>query len=115
MGRSKASLSSRSDKAQRRRLRDLAELAYERELSRELSDLEADFARWRSGDTNAFDLSEAIHVFHQGPARELFARYGRSSQELVVAQAIHGGIISRDEAGAVMLKHLAGHLKALEE
>jgi len=107
-------MSSQADKEQRRRLRDLAALAYERELSRELSDLEAEFSRWRSGETNAFDLSKAIHAFHQGPARELFSRYGRSSEELVVAQAIHGGIISRDEVGAVMLKHLAGHLRAFE-
>jgi len=56
-------MSSQSDKVQRRRLRELAELAYERELSRELSDLEAEFGRWRSGETNAFDLSEAIHGF----------------------------------------------------
>jgi|KBSSwiStaDraftv2_1062776.scaffolds.fasta_scaffold252585_1 hypothetical protein len=107
-------MSSQSDKEQRRRLRELAELAYERELSRELSDLEGEFSRWRSGETNAFDLSEAIHAFHQGAARELFSRYGRSSQELVVARAIHDGIISRDEVGAAMLKHLAGHLRALE-
>ena len=107
-------MGNQSDKAQRRRLRELAELAYERELSRELSDLEADFSRWRSGETNAFDLSEAIHTFHQGAARELFSRYGGSSQELVVAQAIHAGVITRDEAGAVVLKHLAGHLRALE-
>ena len=107
-------MSSQSDKALRRCLRELAELAYERELSRELSELEAEFGRWHSGETNAFDLSEAIHGFHQGAARELFSRYQRSNEELVVAQAIHGGIISRDEAGAAMLKHLAGHLRALE-
>ena len=106
-------MSSQADKEQRRRLRDLAALAYERELSRELTDLEAEFGRWRFGETNAFDLSERSMPF-QGPARELFSRYGRSSEELVVAQAIHGGVISRDEVGAVMLKHLAGHLRAFE-
>jgi len=101
-----------SDKTQRRRLRELAELAYERELSRELADLEVEFRRWRAGETNAFDLSEAIHHFHQGAARELFSRYGGSDPELVVAAAIHNGVISKDEAGAAMIKHLAGHLKA---
>src|SRR5262245_7573218 len=101
------------DKTQRRRLRELAELAYTRELSRELAELEEEFRRWRSGETNAFDLSEAIHSFHQGPARELFSRYGRSDPEMVVAGAIHQGIISKGEVGDAMLKHLAGHLKAL--
>jgi len=103
-----------SDKTQRRRLRELAESAYERELSLELTDLEAEFVRWRTGNTNAFDLSEAIHHFHQGAARELFSRYGRSDTELVVAQAIHNGVISKDEAGSAMIKHLAGYLKALK-
>ena len=103
-----------ADKAQRRRLQDLADVAYERELSRELSELEAEFGRWRAGETNAFDVSEAVHHFHQGPARELFSKYGRSDLELVVAQAIHNGLISRDEAGAEVIKLLSGHLKAFE-
>jgi len=37
-------------KAQRRRIRELAGIAYDRELSRELTDLEQEFARWRSGE-----------------------------------------------------------------
>jgi hypothetical protein len=103
-----------ADKAQRRRLQDLAEVAYERELSRELSDLESEFGRWHAGETNAFDMSEAIHQFHLGPARELFSKYGRSDLGLVVAQAIHNGLISKDEAGAEVIKLLAGHLKTFE-
>jgi hypothetical protein len=103
-----------ADKTQDRRLRDLAELAYERELSRELSDLEEDFKRWRAGETNAFDLSEAIHEFHQGAARDLFSMYGRSDRRFVVARALHEGIVSKEEAGDAVIKHLAGQLQALE-
>ena len=99
-----------ADKTHRQRLRDLASLAYERELSAELTALEHDFSRWRTGEVNAFDVSEAIHEFHQGPARELFSRYGHSELEFVVAGAIRRGIISRSEVGPDTLEHLASYL-----
>ena len=35
-------------KAQRRRLRELGGMAYQRELSAELSNLESEFRRWRA-------------------------------------------------------------------
>jgi hypothetical protein len=104
-----------ADKTQRHRLRELAELAYERELARALSDLEDDFKRWRAGETNAFALSESIHEFHQGAARDLFSMYGRTEPELIVARALHEGILSMDEMGDVVIKQLAGHLKVLKE
>ena len=100
----------KSDKTYRQRLRDLVSLAYERELSTELSALEGEFGRWRGGEINAFDVSEAVHRFHQGPARELFSRYGHSDLELVVAGAIRQDIISRDEAGPDTLERLASYL-----
>jgi hypothetical protein len=98
------------DNTHRQRLRDLASLAYERELSSALSVLEGEFGRWRGGEINAFDVSEAVHHFHQGPARELFSRYGPSDLELVVAGAIRRGIISRDEAGRDIVERLASYL-----
>ena len=93
-------------KAQRSRLRELASVAYERELSGELESLEDDFKRWRAGEINAFGLSEAIHAFHQEAARELFKKYN-SSVEIAVAQAIHFGILSKDEVGSAIAAHLA--------
>ena len=100
-------------KAERAHLRELASAAYERELSRELGELETEFRRWRAGEINAFDLSEAIHNFHQGTSRDLFSKYAPSNLEIVVAQAIHEGILSKDEAGSALLEHLAGHLMIL--
>jgi hypothetical protein len=104
----------KAEKELRRRLLDLTELAYERELSHELAELEAEFGRWRSGETNAFDVSQAIHEFHQVVARDLFSRYRPENAEIVVAQAIIRGIISNDEAGLAVMQHLAGHMRTLE-
>src|SRR5262245_24425905 len=100
-------------KSERSRLRELASVAYERELSRALAELENEFRRWRGREINAFDLSEVIHRFHQGEARDLFSKYSPSSLEIVVARSIHDGILSKDEAGPDVLECLAEHLEAL--
>jgi len=49
------------NKAKTHRIHELASLAYERELTNALGDLETEFARWRRGEINAFDVSAAIH------------------------------------------------------
>jgi hypothetical protein len=64
---------------------------------------------------DAFDLTEAIHKFHRGPARELFSRYGHANVDLAVAQAIHRGLVSRDEVGDDLLNAMARHLALLQE
>lgn len=74
------------DKAERARLRELASIAYERELARELAELEDGFRRWRAGEINAFGLSEAIHLFHQGPSRDLFSKYSPSNLEILISR-----------------------------
>jgi hypothetical protein len=98
-------------KSQRRRIRELAGIAYDRELSRELTALEADFARWRSGAISAHDLDEKIHQFHQGPNRRLFTTYTGGSVELAVAASIANGIISEAEAGSEMVAILRGGIR----
>lgn len=100
-------------KEQRRRLRELSDVAYERDLSNELTKLELQFKQWRSGEIDAFALSDAIHRFHQGPSRELFSKYDPSNREFAVAHAIHRGLVSKEEAGEDMLQALARHLAFL--
>lgn len=102
------------DKAERARLHELASIAYERELARELAELEDGFRRWRAGEINAFGLSEAIHIFHQGPSRDLFSKYSPSNLEIVVARAIHGGLITAQEAGPALVDHLAGYIASMQ-
>jgi len=80
-------------KSQRRRIRELAGIAYDRELSRELTVLEKEFARWRSGAITAQDLDQRIHEFHQGPNRQLFTTYTGGAIELAVAAAIANGVM----------------------
>ena len=102
-------------KAQRRKLRELGSTAYERELSAELSNLETEFGRWRAGEIDAHELSDRIHRFHQGPAQKLFTKYEHSNLDFAVADAIHRGLITEEEAGADGLQMLCIHLGFLRD
>ncbi|PKN56606.1 MAG: hypothetical protein CVU56_15365 [Deltaproteobacteria bacterium HGW-Deltaproteobacteria-14] len=102
-------------KEQKRQLRELNGLAYERELAAELTKLEVEFARWRAGEVTPFDLERTIHVFHQGPARELYTRYDGSMSELMVASAIDRGVLSEEEAGPEAIGLLADQLAAIRK
>jgi len=84
-------------KGARRAIRNLAGIAYERELSRELTKLEKRFADWRSGRIDPFELNEAIHKHHDGVSRELFNRHSGSMLDHVVATAILEGTIQEAE------------------
>jgi hypothetical protein len=98
-------------KSQRRRIRELAAIAYDRELSRELAALEGEFARWRSGTIDAYELSDRIHRFHQGPNRHLFTTYTGGAIELAVAAAIANGVITEAEASPDVLEVLRGGIE----
>jgi hypothetical protein len=99
-------MSTAATKGQRRRLRDLARLAYERELARALDKLDGDFRRWRSGEIDPHELSDRIHRFHEGTSRSLYSRYEGSDLDMIVAQAIVRKVISDEEAGPEILQLL---------
>ena len=86
----------------------MAVAAHEEELRRALLPLAAAFEAWKAGKVSGGDLVEAIHNFHQGPARELFVKYDRRLLNSSVAQAIATGIIKRDSVPPEVLEHLAG-------
>jgi hypothetical protein len=94
-------------KAARKTIRKLAGIAYERELSRELTKLEERFADWRSGRIDPFELNEAIHKHHNGVSRELFNRHSQGSMlDHVVATAILEGTIQEAEVPEEVREHL---------
>jgi hypothetical protein len=99
-------------KRQRKVLRELAGKAHEREIRRHLEKLHAAFERWRSGEMETWDLSDAIHRFHQGPNRELFNRYDtRGMDHFLVARAIAAGLLQNDEVPAELQGAIASDLE----
>ncbi len=101
-------------KSQRRLMRQLVDMAYERELAQELGKLEAEFARWRRGEVNVHELSERIHQFHNGPSRRLYVIY-RDDPEMAVGSAIGRGILTEEEATPAIVDAVKGFIELARE
>ena len=92
-----AAMADRWSKKQRRELRALQGLAWERELEEALRLLRSDFEAWAKGETSAFELSEHIHKFHNGRSRELFNMYAGSLDNWWVGHTVAKGVIDESE------------------
>jgi len=84
-------------KKQRRELRELQGLAWERELEEALRSLRKDFEHWDGGEITVFELSDRIHKFHDGRSRELFNMYSGSLGDWWVGHTIAKGVIDESE------------------
>jgi hypothetical protein len=98
-------------KSERKLLRELTGYAWEGELGAELMKLLQEFHAWQAGRLNVFELSDKVHQFHDGTARELYGRYASDQAEpWKVARAIALGFVSRDRAGENLIAKLAPHI-----
>lgn len=97
-------------KSQRRRMAELADRAYQRDLDAELAKLDGQFAKWRTGELSGSDLAALMQAFHQGPTRDLANRYDRKFREFAVAGAISRGVLTEAEAGPEILALLGPEL-----
>lgn len=86
--------------AERRSWDDWSTWLKERELSKELGALEESFHEWRRGSINASDLSQVIHEFHDGSARDLYASYDRLKPDVLVARALAHGVLTETDVAA---------------
>src|SRR2546428_11382341 len=89
----------------KRLLREYAAVAHEEELRRALLPVAEAFKRWEREELDSGELSEIIHKFHQGPARDLWVRYNTAHLEMAVAFAITKGPLSRRENPPGVLGH----------
>ena len=82
----------------RKELRKLSEKVYQIQLDEELSKLANNFNDWQNKRIDGFELSDRIHEFHDGSARELWKRYNYSRNDFhSVAIAIVGGQLPESE------------------
>jgi len=93
-------------KLNRRRLRELSAVAHVRELSAELAKVEEDFARWRRGEIDPFELSDRIHRFHDGASRDVYVIYRDSRPYQAVARAVAYRILEQAEIPSDLLPSL---------
>jgi len=99
----------------RRLLRECAAAAHEEELRRALLPIAEAFKRWEQGELGSGELSELIHRFHQGPARELYVRYDTNQLEAPVAYAIVRSVLDRKAVPPKVLDHVARMIRFYEE
>jgi hypothetical protein len=102
-------------KSQRALLRELADEAWNAELSDHLLELYEDFGRWADAGMSAVDLVEKIHEFHDGLARELYKRYATLEPTTSVAKAIAFGIIDQKALGESLGPKLAHDIQVFRE
>jgi len=102
-------------KKQRRELRELQGLAWERELEDALRELRSDFDFWKTGEISAFELSDRIHKFHNGRSRELYNMYSGSLNNFWVETVIARGVIDEAELSDDLLDVLKDHIANCRE
>ncbi len=98
----------------KRLIRECAAAAHEAELRRALLALADAFKQWERGELDSFALSELIHRFHQGPARQIWVRYATGHLSPAVAYAIATGALDRAAVPAEVMDHVAGLIEFYE-
>ena len=87
-----------ASKRTKRLVREWAEIAHDRDLSKSLRELRAEFDRWERGEINPFELNDLVHLFHQGTSREIWKRYQTRHLEPAIASAVVAGVLRKEEA-----------------
>lgn len=95
-------------------IREYMTEAYERELHRELTRLEASFEQWQNDEIGSGELSYRLHQYEVGPSRELYKKYNYGEVDMNVAYAIVAGILKKEEVSSEVLEALEGPLTLFE-
>ena len=107
------SMSRELTKSQKKRLRNLASVAYERELAAASKSLLREFRRWEQKEIDVFELNERIHEFHNGISRTLYSRYVGMDPGFGVARAIKSGVLKPTELDDDLASLVSGMVEIL--
>ena len=101
-------------KQMRKTLRELAALAYERELGNHLAELRTGFSEWVEHKISAHELSDRIHQFHDGPSRDLFSVNQKFKPDFLVSRAIALGVLTENEVPSDIREALSTQIESLK-
>lgn len=93
-------MNSEFSKQDRRAIRNLADLAWERELRRELQTLSKTIHEMEGGSISPFEANDKIHRFHDGDSRRIFRQYSQPHPWLGICQAYADGVLTDDDIAA---------------
>jgi hypothetical protein len=80
-----------------KQMRELAQLAYERDLTRSIEDLQEQMKAWQAGKMTVWEIEQDIHIFHNKTARSLYKSYVMTDSILAVAIRVAKGVISLND------------------
>lgn len=84
-------------KSVKKRLRELGEIAYEKELRAYLEELDRHFEEWKQGKIDTFELNEFIHKYHNRDSREAYKSFVYSDLKIHLARAVYNGLLKIED------------------
>ena len=84
-------------KADKKKVRQLAGIAWERELRGELRSIADAIDEMENGSLSSFDVNDRIHKFRNGASRDLFKQYSASLPWLGVSRAYFDRVLTDDD------------------
>lgn len=94
-------------KKQNKYLRQVSEVAYEKELSFYLDDLRSKFDEWKNGKIDVWELSDILHKFHDGKSRDLYKFYVYGDDYVLhVAHAVKNNYVAFNEIEESCREHV---------
>lgn len=84
-------------KAERKLVRKLADIAWERQLREALKVVGSVISEMASGNVSPFDANDAVHQFHDGISRELYNVYSASNPWFAVCRAYYDGVLTAED------------------
>ncbi|MBW1894903.1 MAG: hypothetical protein JRI91_14595 [Deltaproteobacteria bacterium] len=103
-------------KAVKKKMSHLAGLAHQREQEEYLAKLAEKFDAWRKKEIDCWDLTDAIHQFHQKDAQNVYKVYDSNDDyDIQVARGIRFGLLKREEVDEDVLTSIEDLLRALDD
>lgn len=84
-------------KADKKKVRQLAGIAWERELREEIRGIADAIDEMENGSLSPFDVDVRIHEFHNGASRDLYRQYSESLPWLGVSRAFFDRVLTDDD------------------
>lgn len=103
------------NKKQKKHMKELAALAYEKEMNSALHALSREFEKWKNSEIGPLELNDKVHQHHNYKAKELYKIYDMGIPELAVARAIARGIINEEEVKENCLQFLERMVEMFKE
>jgi len=90
-------------------LRELAQVAHERELQSIMDRLQDNFNAWQQGDVSVWQMETCLNDFVNGTSRALHTTYTLTDPSFSVAYAVSKGVLAMEEI-PVELHKVFSHL-----